>query len=334
MKRGDLSALPDEVQALIPAMASFGTEISYAYDPVADTARILGRKINRQYAAFSLRPFEIPGTLDLEITGDGRIVVIDYKGFEEVDDASDNDQVTTYALMVSRAHGYAEVTAAIIYLVANRRPSIAVLSESDLVFHRDRLRQLQVDVAAAKRNPAAFLAVGKHCKYCPAFLECPEQKKLAIDIGTTALDMRLAESFPLNSDEEAAAVYELWGRIKMLSARIGAVIHARAGERPIPLGGGKVFGPRPTKGNDELDPDVVYEVVRATHGQSVADAAVERVATKVRLRSALGFVAARGKVSAAEREVLALVKERGGIKNEPGVKVEEYVPQPLLKAVP
>lgn len=326
IERGDLSSLPE--QLVLPGDV-FGTEISYAYDPVNDTARVLGRKIGRNYSAYNLGPFDVPGTLDLEIVGSGRIVVIDYKSFEEVDEAYDNDQIATYALMVSRAHGYDEVTVAIVYLVANRRPSIATLTSSDLVFHRDRLRQLHVDVAAARRDPTPYYGVGKQCKYCPAFLSCPQQKQL-----TTKVDeLAFGEAFSLAVDEDARAVYELWGRVKMLSARLGAALHARASERPIPLSNGKVFGPRPTKGNDELDADTVYEVVRAKYGQAIADTAVERTATKTRLKEALGFVAPRGKVAAAEREVLAMIRERGGITNKPGTKIEEHTPQPLLRVV-
>lgn len=327
IERGDLSALPD---GLVLPGDVFGTEMSYAYDPVNDTARVLGRKIGRDYAAFRLSPFEIPGTLDLEIVGSGRIVVVDYKGFEEVDEAYENDQAATYALMVSRAHGYEQVMVAIIYLVANRRPSIATLSAGDLIFHRDRLRQLQVEVMAAKRDPSPYIAAGRHCKYCPAFLACPAQRQLT----TTVDEMAFGEILSLASDKDAADVYELWSRVKMLSARLGAALHARAGERPIPLSNGKVFGPRPTKGHDELDADKVYEVVRAKYGQAIADTAVERVATKTRLKEALKFAAPRGKLAPAEREVLDLVRERGGITNKPGVKIEEHVPQQLLRAVP
>lgn len=333
VERGDLSSLPDEVRALIQPGDSIATEISFAYDPVNDTARLLGKVLDRRYDLFNLGPFEIPGQLDLAVVGNGRALVIDYKGWEEVDEASDNDQIATYALMLTRTYGYQEAGAAIVYLVAYRKPSIATLTAADLRFHRDRLQQLQIDAVKAQRDPTAYLSAGRQCRYCPAFLDCPEQKKLRDNVQSTALDMRVAELMPLSSDDDAAAVYELWGRIKMLSARIGAALYARAGERPIPLADGRVFGPRPVKGNDELDGDITYEVVKARHGQAIADAAVERSATKTRLKAALGFVAGKGKVAAAEREVLTLVRERGGIRNTPTTKIEEHVPQPLLTVV-
>lgn len=330
IERGDLSALPDEVQALIVPGSKLATELSFAYDPVNDTARLLGKVVDHDYKPWNLGPYEIPGTVDLPIVGGGRAIVVDYKGFEEVDEAFENDQLATYALMLSRTWGYAEVVVAIVYLVAFRRPSIATLSAADLIFHRDRLRQLQLDVAAAKKDPARYLSAGKHCKYCPAFLACPEQKQLT----TKVEPMAFGELLSLARDEDAQTVYELWERVKMVSARLAAAIHARAAERPIPLGNGKVFGPRPTKGHDELDADKVYEVVRAKYGQAIADTAVERVATKKQLKEALGFAAPRGKVAAAEREVLQLVKDRDGIRNKPGVKWEPHTPRLLLKAVP
>lgn len=334
IERGDLSSLPDDVRALIVPGAKMATELSFAYDPVNDTARALGKVTNHDYSPFRLSPFDIPGTIDLLVVGGGRAVVVDYKGFEEVDEAYDNDQLATYALMVSRTWGYDAVTAAIVYLVAFRRPSIATLSAGDLVFHRDRLRQLQLDAASARRDPAPFLSAGSHCKYCPAFLSCPEQSRLRNEVKSTTLDMQLAERMPLSSDVDAAEVYELWGRIKMLSQRIGAALHARAAERPIPLPDGRVFGPRPVKGHDELDGNITYEVVRAKYGQGIADAAVERNATKKQLKAALGFAVGKGKLAAAEREVIDLVREKGGVTNTPKMKIEEHIPQRLLKAVP
>ena len=333
VNRGDLSGLPDDVLAILPSSPSIATELSFAYDPVNDTARVIGKVVNHDYSPFRLSPFEIPGTIDLGVTGEGRAIVIDYKGWEEVDEVGDNDQIATYALMLSRAFGYAEIIGAIVYLVAFRRPSIATLSSADLLFHRDRLRQLQVDAAAAQRDPTPYLSAGPRCKYCPAYLACPLQAELRKSVASTTLDMQVAEKLPLSTDADAADVYELWGRIKMLSQRIGAALHARAAERPIPLGNGKVFGPRPVKGHDELDADKVYEVIRAKYGQSIADTAVERVATKKQLKEALSFVAPRGKVAAAEREVLDLVRERGGINNTPKMRVEEHEPLNLLKVV-
>lgn len=332
VERGDLSGLPDEVRELIPANHQRATELSFAYDPVNDTARVLGKVVDHDYKPFNLGPFEIPGTIDLGIVGDGRGIVIDYKGWEEVDEAGDNDQVATYSLMLSRAYGYDDVTAAIVYLVARRRPSIAVLSSADLRFHRDRLRQLQLDVAAARKNPTAYLSTGNQCRYCPAFLSCPLQAELRRSVDAEIVSMQVAERLPLQTDEDAADVYELWGRIKMLSKRIGDAIIARAGERPIPLPSGKVFGFAPSS-RDELDGDITYEVVRAKYGQQIADVAVERSATKTKLREALGFVAGKGRVAAYEREVLELVKERNGIASKQSMRPREYTPQPLLKAV-
>jgi hypothetical protein len=136
---------------------------------------------------------------------------------------------------------------------------------------------------------------------------------------------------PFRDDDQAADAYFLWKRLGMLHKRLGSALHARAHERPIPIGDGKMFGPEMTEGNDKIDGDIAYDVIRTMHGQSVADAAVERKASKKRIKEALSLVAGKGQGAAMERAVLAEVKAKGGIRNEVKVTIAEYVPQ--LRAV-
>jgi CRISPR/Cas system-associated exonuclease Cas4 (RecB family) len=329
--KGEHDRLPEAVRALIQPGDHLASECSFAYDVATDTARELGHT-KRDYGSYALRPFEIPGTVDLLIAGNGRLVVVDYKSFEEVDAAEDNTQTTTYALMAARTYGYDEVTVMIVYLVANRRPSTFTLTALDLDAHAERLKQLQIDVAAAASDHERYVATGPHCKYCPAYLSCPRQKELKQQTATGVIALRVESMIPLERDEDAADAYELLRQVGLLQQRLRAAIYARAGERPIPLHNGKVLGTRTKNGNDKLDGDIVYEVIKAKYGQSIADAAVVRTATKKRLRDALVFVGAKS-VAAAEREVLAIVKDKGGIENKPKTVIEEYEPQPLLKVV-
>jgi signal transduction histidine kinase len=85
---------------------------------------------------------------------------------------------------------------------------------------------------------------------------------------------------PFADDGDAAAAYDLLGRIKQLTARLSAALYARAKERPIPLGDGRMFGEVTNQGNREIDGDKAYQAVREKYGQAVADKAVTREATQ------------------------------------------------------
>ncbi len=322
---GDDEKLPLEVQALIREGDLRATECAFAYDASDGTARKLGHIARRDYQ--ELRPFEIPGTIDLLIRGNGRIVVVDYKGYEEVTDAESNAQTATYALMVARTYGYDEVTVAIVYLGGPRRPSIAVLGAFDLDAHAERLRQLQLDVARAD----APIVSGPHCKYCNAFLACPLQRKLADDAGSGIVPMQVESMIPFESDEDAADAYDLFERIKMLSARLAAALHARASERQFRLHDGRVFGPHEKRGTLKIDADKAYEAIRAKYGQKIADASVQRKVAQKWIEDALA-----GAVPSPKKAKDALIKEleaAGGASREAKTVVEVYEPQKLLKVV-
>ncbi len=326
--------LPAAVQELIRPGDELATECAFAFDVATGCARELGHIKRRDYPAMS--PYELPGTCDLLIRGNGRICVVDYKGFDQVDTAEDNTQLATYGLMAARTYGYDEVTVAIVYLGGLRRPSIAVLAALDLDAHAERLKQLHGDVLRAAANPEAYLATGKHCTYCPAFMACPRQMELQVDLGSGVVAMRVEGSIPFNDDDEAAAAMELLAQIKLISTRLQAALYARATERPFMLRSGKMLGPREKESNETLVPDVVYEVVKQLHGQHIADAAVVRSATKKQLKEALGYVGAKS-VAAAEREVLAAVRAKGGIPpRKKRIVIEEYdaaLPAPPLQLV-
>lgn len=301
------------VQAMLREGDQLATECAFAYDVATDTARELGHR-DRRYVGLS--PYELPGTMDLLIRAPGRAVVVDYKSFAEVDAAERNTQLATYALMVARAYGLDEVTVAIVYLTNAHRPSIATLSALDLDAHAARLRRLHVDVLRSSAPVG-----GPHCRYCPAFLSCPVQHALTLDIDVIPARIEAAQA-PFADDTDAAEAFDLLQRIKVLSTRIQAALYARAAERPIPLGNGMILGERTVDGNDRLDGDIVWSVVRDLHGQEMADAAVERHATKSKLDAAIK--AAGLKVAPTKRAVLAEVEARGGIERRQSTRVEVY----------
>jgi hypothetical protein len=328
---GDEDAIPAEIRALIQEGDETITELAFAYDTATDVARELGRIPRREY---NVKPTEIPGTPDLIIRGNGRIVVVDHKGHEEVDSADRNAQAATYALMVARAWGYEECDVSIVYRATYRRPSHATLNAIDLAMHADRLVRLHADIEKARETPQLFLNDGVHCKYCPAFLGgCPRMEALQRRVATGELARRTEDLIPFHDDDEAADAFDLYERLKLLTQRVGAALHARALEREIVLHDGRVFGPRKKEGNRVLNGDTAYAMLRDQYGQDVADKAVSRKATQKGIESALKSAGVKtpGK---AKDEIVDRLDKAGAVKRDIKTVVEVHEPsQRQLKEI-
>jgi hypothetical protein len=316
----DDDELPRQVRAMLEPGDQLSAECAFMIDVSDESVRALGHIKREDYPPAG--PFEIPGKVDLIIYGTRRVIVVDYKGFEEVDSAATNEQLATYALMVARAGGLLEITVAIVYLGADWRPAdVATLYAMDLDAHAERLRGM---MTSSDRT----IRVNKHCKYCHAFLFCPEQKRFGEEAAGGALAVRVEAMIPFANDDDAADAFELLQRVKMFAARLTAAVYARAAERPIPLRNGKMFGAVAKQGNEKLDGDMVYEVMKELHGQTRADRAVARVATKKQL--AMAIVGLPGAKAKNELAVLTAVRERGGATRSAGTAIEEYTPGPRL----
>lgn len=311
---GQIDELHPAVQALLWPGSVLSSECSFMYDVATDTARELGHITGRNYPERGL--FEIPGTVDLVIASDGRATVVDYKLYLD----GSPEQIDTYALMVARTYGLTEVTVALVYRGATWKPAqVRVLSAMDLDAHAERLRAM---VTSGDRS----LVPSKHCKHCRAFVgrgsdgmpECPAQRALALEDSSGQLSVRVEALIPFADDRDAALGLELAGRLRLLANRITAAVNARAAERPFRTLSGKMYGEHETRGNERLDGDVVYRVVRDQHGQSLADQAVERKATKAALERAL-----KGKRGAA-KAVLDEVRKQGGATRSQGTKIGEF----------
>lgn len=325
---GDHGELDPRVQALLEPGDRLAAECSFAYDASDDTARALGHLARRDYQ--ELRPFEIPGTIDLFIIGERRVLVIDYKGIEDVEQAAENKQTLTYALMVARVTGRDEVTVAIIYLAAPwRAADVATLTAFDIDAHAARLRAL---VTSTDRT----LTTGRHCKYCPAFLACPEQKQLGDDAGGGALAVQVETMIPFERDDDARAAYELRAKVRVFLQRLDAALFARAAERPIPLGNGRMFGKHTTLGDREYDGPAVHAVVAAHRqlGRDVADKVVEMIASQAQFERVVKPLVKRGKFAAIAREVFGEVERIGKMQRKERTEVSEFTPTLQLAEAP
>lgn len=324
---GDLSSLPARAEAMIADLPYRHTEVVFVYDAATDTARLLADVTGRAYPA-TLGPFEIPMTLDLlALSGADdprrRAVVIDHKLYSDQGDPLQHGQLMTQALAVARVHGLDEVTIAISYL-GTGWVDHAVATAFDLDVHAARLQQMFLNVAVARGSQAAgepqIVHRGKHCKYCPAFDACPEQLALLalvrVDDPVTSIAVPM---MPLTDDAEALAALDLADRVKALYTRLHDAVSARAREAPIPLGGGRWYGPVPQIGNKVLDGEVVYATALELVGREDAVKFVEVRATATKIKAAAKTVRVVGGVrmksaAAVERAIMARVEERGGVK--------------------
>ncbi len=324
INRGDI---PELLAETWPDFA-WRAEVAFAYDVATGEGRELGQGIKRNYAASNLTPTEVVGTADAVGRKDGKLVIVDKKSHDDVTRAADNPQVRFLALAASRAYSADAVEVATTHII--RGLDRADLEPFDLEETHVQVLQTLINMSAARKGGEATFTTGRHCRWCASFHECPKQRELVSLVKSESISTIVEMRMPLHDDEAAADMHELWKRVGMLHKRIGAAIFARAAERPIPLRNGKLFGKVITQGNEKLDGDVVYEVVKAKHGQTIADGAVVRSATKTRLREALGFVGAKS-VAAAEREVLDEVRKRGGATRNAKESIEEFTAQPQLK---
>lgn len=323
---GDVDdVLPEQVVAMLRPGDRHVTEATWAYDVLTDRARELGHIKRRDYAK-TLHATEIGGTTDLVVLGNGRAIVVDKKGYKRVGPAETNEQTLTYALMIARTYDLDEVTVVIFYELG--ACSIATLGLIEIDNHARRLKQLLVDVTAAQANPLAWIKVNPHCEYCEAFLDCDEQKKLRVEMTKADTVMSIEARIPFDNDQEAADMFDLWQRLKLLTNRVGAALHARAGEREFETNDGRVFGPREKQGNLKLDGEKLWQLLNKQYGARIADQSVRRVATQKHLEEALKIT---GKpVAPQKRKVIDELKKNGGATQTTKTVVEVYERRELL----
>ncbi len=322
-------------------------EVSFAIDVSTGKGRVLGVGLDRAYdragalAALGiapLGPFEVSGTADVVGRGPrGELVIADWKSFDpNVSRAAKNAQLHTLALAATRAFELDECQVALSHML---RPfDVADIGPIDLDVFETELRKVFESVAKAKgivRNGGMVpLTPGTHCRYCPALIgpqgvACPAQKDLAAEMTKADTVMAIESRIPFESDADAADAFDLWQRLKLLTNRVGAALHARAGEREFVLNDGRVFGPREKQGNLKLDGEKVWQLLNKQYGPRIADQSVRRVATQKHLEEALKMT---GKpVAPQKKKVIDELKARGGATQTTKTVVEVYEPQRVLK---
>jgi hypothetical protein len=155
-------------------------EKKLAYDPFADTTRVLKSDGERDYSG--RRPTELPGTADLALEpGANRsrpIVVFDWKSGQSQYDAPKNPQLRTLSLGLTRhwktvVGAKPKETAAIVIIV---RIDDEFMEMSDGTVDFETLENHRVLVRGALRKAISGIPAlhpGMHCRYCPGLEVCP-----------------------------------------------------------------------------------------------------------------------------------------------------------------
>ncbi len=228
------------------------TEVAYAIDVKARTARLIGTNIGRDYHGAARRlgqplgPNELPGSLD--ITGrrktDRRRVVTDTKfGYQDVEEIESNAQALFFAAVFVLMDGEAEVECR----MAKIKPSgdvwndVAVFTAWDVDCYLDALEDALDRANQAKRlvlvGGVPDFHAGDHCTYCPGADSCPSKTNLARAMlgDLQALD----GAIEVMSDQQARGAYEkAHDQIKPVLDRILEGLKERARRSPIPLAEG------------------------------------------------------------------------------------------------
>lgn len=238
-----LAEVPDEwrarcaridTTALPHASGGYAVEVALAWAPDTGEGRELARNVEGRgvYQGLDGGAY-VAGTADLVgVTADA-VVVLDVKtGHGYLPEPSRSAQLRGLAVMAAAAYGR---TSAVVGYVLLRDDTPRVWTEAldglELASERETLREMRHRVARlwgrwarpSVANPLVpDVAIGDHCRYCPALRACPAYTSL----------MAVAET--------PAQVDALERQAKLARAQLDA----RAAQTPVPLPDGRVYGAR------------------------------------------------------------------------------------------
>mgnify|MGYP001565594815 FL=1 len=301
----------------------YASEIAFAYDWRADTAREIGRGLSRDYSG--LTADELPGTADLVGVTDDAVVVWDYKsGFAPLGPPRESPQLLFYALAAARTYRRDRAVAGFIRRLGDPIYSRAEFDSFDLDAAAVRVRTVM------ERAPITIpegLVQGEHCRYCPSFGACPA--KMALLRG-----LLHGDEMPVLSTETAPAVFARLLLAEEVLERVRATVQEYARHSPIRLPGGEVFG-LVEVGRDVLYPELARPILVEAYGEEVASEAIvaEPKLTKAALTKALkGHMQSHPglKISKLERAALELLRAGGACEKKFHPEMKVFTPKPAL----
>jgi hypothetical protein len=333
-------------------IASFASEPAFAYDPETDECRLLGFDIGRAYLEHGWDPTrEIACTPDGVGLSEDAALIVDWKsGVGAVTAVARNPQMKTGAICASRYYHRSKVLMLIAHIPEHaKKPWMepAEITALDLDEWRQTLLAGKKRWAAAQeawaRGELPNVSAGAHCRYCPCAISCPAvggaitrfrelSAGLSDGMGKPDKDHLADLKRQLTTaltPETARAARMLLVRHQAVLDLVDSALRDHAAQAPIPMDDeGRVWGPR-TITLENLDPSVVFRVVREIAGEKLAERAVSWEASKTKIRDVARELAALqgGTIKGWEATILDTVRERGGVVEEPQERFTEYTPK-------
>jgi hypothetical protein len=300
---------------------SLSSEVSLAYNPTADTARLLGQSTGRDYA--SVTADEVPMTLDLVGVAPDRVAVGDYKtGHGPIARAGLNWQMIGGALAAARTFDRDLADVQLIHLRDGRPPwrDRATFDALDMAGFAAELRATTERTARdrdrAARGEHVEPTEGSWCRYCPSRDMCPAK------VGLLRQALGADDNLPVTAADAGA----LWARIEASEKALKnakSKLIAMASHDPLllriePDGTSVWLGKHVKRGNEALDPAIAIDVAARVLGTDDLAAFTREVAgldvTKAAIERA---IKARGfKVAKTMDAILADVRAAGGARRD------------------
>lgn len=266
------------------------SELALAYDVATGRARVLGRNLGRHYPETA--PTEFYGAFDYVRLDPGEVLVVDLKtGMAEVPHPARNAQLRFGALAAARYHGVDSARGGILHAPEGRTPwwSWAEFDAFELEVIAAEMKSLADRIGYARndyrRGKTPRLRVGEHCGYCPARYGCPARvamaQRLAGEPEKVVLDLKA-----MLTPESAALVLDRWQAATKALQEVGSALYAYATENPIPLGDGRVWGPR-TSEREVIDAEKAWPVLVEKYGAEVARKAMSLDTSKAGVSRAM-----------------------------------------------
>lgn len=303
-------------------------EMTFAYNPVFDTARVLGVGLDREYVAAGLTEDEIPVTMDIvgldNPNTPTRGKVVDYKfGWAKLTPAERNWQMIGGALCLQRVYDLDEVGVQLIHMRGKfgAKRDAATFSVADIAVAAAQARARWDKVLLARERyeqtkTEPEVTKGTWCKYCPSYHACGAQMSLV----RAAVNRDEYEHWLRDGAVESDMIARAWMFLEEMEEprkRLKGQILAAAKERPVLVrvyedGTEEWLGVCEKVGNLHIDADVARQVVREMLGEDHVDKVCTYEVTQGRLEVACKAVVPKGQGAAKLRAVLYEIKKRGG----------------------
>jgi hypothetical protein len=240
---GDLIAGQDSKHAVVRKAIEGATEIrvevAYAMDVFAETVRLLGSRLGRNYGP--LKDSEIALTVDaVVIRPNDDVWVWDWKSRKRVAPAAKNWQVRAGAVCVMKHLKLSEMGAAIGYLDNDESDSHRFDAFDIPVFFADMrsmLKRIGEARAVVARGETPEVHAGSWCTYCPALAYCPAHTRLARNMLGELSDVEKQIAFM--TAEQAGKAWTLLKQIQNLADKVETSLKLRAKQDVVPLPNGK-----------------------------------------------------------------------------------------------